>query len=686
MLAGWYSRISILILLGGLLVPAARAVTWFPLGPFGGDARSFAVDPHNSKHLYLGTETGWIYQSHDDGDTWERIGQIDHRSDLVIDHILLDPSSPSRLLVGAFTLNRPSGGIFISDDGGKHWYDQAEMSGQSVRSLARSSSDPKILVAGTLKGIFRSEDGGTHWKQISPADSTEIHEVESIAIDPKDPQVIYAGTWHLPWKTADGGGHWESIKQGIIDDSDVFSIVIDPADPKIVYASACSGIYKSLDAGGEFKGGVTVNKGQGIPVSARRTRKLALDPTQPKTVYAGTTEGLYKSTDGGGTWVRVTRPDVIVNDVYVDPNNPQHVLLATDRGGVLRSEDAALTFEASNNGFSSRQVAAYAADPNNPARVYVGVVNDKQTGGVFASVDGGVQWQQTSTGLDGRDVFSLVSGPNGSLLAGTSHGIFRLADQVWVNSAGLATGDAAKQANQTAKGRGARTAARRTAEKRHAASPRISSNPVLSDAAVYSLITDGPTVYAGSSAGLWRSMDDGQSWRQMHPAELLEARFIAAHGSSLLVASLNGLALSANAGTNWSAVAPPAMLTQVGAIAIDGANNLWVGGPEGVFYSTDHGRSWQTLRNLFVRQVDGIYYDPHGRRVLVTASGGTVAFGADLPDYKITYWDTGWRLRFLRPVGDHLIGATLFDGMVIQPKMIVSPLESLPTEASVKTH
>ena len=100
-------------------------------------------------------------------------------------------------------------------------------------------------------GVYRSTDGGVHWKLISPEGSKELHEVESIAIDPVDPQIIYAGTWHLPWKTTDGGEHWKNIKQGIIDDSDVFSIIVDPKQPNVVYASACSGIYKSEDRGRE---------------------------------------------------------------------------------------------------------------------------------------------------------------------------------------------------------------------------------------------------------------------------------------------------------------------------------------------------------------------------------------------------------------------------------------------------
>ena len=253
----------------------------------------------------------------------------------------------------------------------------------------------------------------------------DLHEVESIAIDPKDPRTIYAGTWHLPWKTTDGGANWHNIKQGLIDDSDVFSIIIDPTVPSVVYTSACSGIYRS-DTGGEL-----YHKIQGIPMTARRTRVLMLDPTNQNTVYAGTTEGLYKTLDGGTNWKRMTGPDVIVNDVYVDPKNPQHVLLATDRGGVLESDDAAFTFKASNTGFSQRQVSSLLVDAKSPQTIFAGVVNDKTYGGVFVSHDEGATWSQQSNGLQGRDVFSLSQSADGVILAGTNAGIFRWDGTNW---------------------------------------------------------------------------------------------------------------------------------------------------------------------------------------------------------------------------------------------------------------
>jgi len=49
------------------------------------------------------------------------------------------------------------------------------------------------------------------------------------------------------------------------------------------------------------------------------------DPSNRLVVYAGTTEGLYKTSDGGRNFTRMTGPDVIVNDVFVDPRNANHV-------------------------------------------------------------------------------------------------------------------------------------------------------------------------------------------------------------------------------------------------------------------------------------------------------------------------------------------------------------------------
>jgi hypothetical protein len=115
----------------------------------------------------------------------------------------------------------------------------ADMDGQSIRALSQARPTQSICRRDP-QGVYRSDDSGAHWKQISPAGSNEIHEVESIAIDPVDPI-------HLRRNLASSledhrrRRNWRNIKQGVIDDSDVFSIILDPKTPAVVYAERLLG-------------------------------------------------------------------------------------------------------------------------------------------------------------------------------------------------------------------------------------------------------------------------------------------------------------------------------------------------------------------------------------------------------------------------------------------------------------
>ena len=656
-----------------------HAVTWLPFGPDGGDARSLAADPHDSKHLYLGAANGWIFESRDGGKGWRRLARVARRDDMVLDNIVVDSADARHLVVAGWVPGHPDGGLFVSNDGGLSWSSNAELAGQSVLALTASASDAKILVAGTLKGVYRSEDGGSKWQLISPEGSQEIHEVESIAIDPHDPKIIYAGTWHLPWKTTDGGEHWNNIKEGVIEDSDVFSIIVDPMQPSVVYASACSGIYKSENGGEKFK------KIQGIPSTARRTRVLMQDPNHLETVFAGTTEGLFRSDDSGATWMRTTGPEVIVNDVYVDPADSSHVLLATDRGGVLTSSDRGTSFTAANVGFSARQITSYVADAKHPANVYVGVVNDKEWGGVFASENGGLSWVQESTGLGGRDVFSLGQTSDGTILAGTGHGIYRLDGAVWTR-AGDSVAVKPTTVKVLVKRRPAAVVRRVSANRKSKANkaakdtevpPAPVSVPKDSiasfDGSVYGMARAGDTQYAATSEGLLVSLTAGQSWSHVEGLERQELLFVSTAKKMVVTSGLKSVMLSSDGGKTWGPVKLPDTLTQIAAVAVDGFGGVWVGGREGIFATSNSGTSWDTLPNLYIRDVNSLFYDEASERVVITAGGtSTIAFAVHLPERTVKFWDTGWNLRFARPVGDHMLAATLFDGVVVQPQMVDS--------------
>ena len=657
----------------------AHAVTWLPFGPDGGDVRSFAADPTNSAHVYMGTANGWIYESTNAGASWQRRARVGRRDDLVLDSIIVDAANPRHILVGAWVMDHPDGGIFVSDDAGRTWTSSNGMRGQSIRAMAAAPSDPKIIFAGALSGVYRSSDGGQRWEQISPPNSSEIHEIESLAVDPKNPEIVYAGTWHLPWKTTDGGEHWKNIKNGVIEDSDVFSIIVDERDAHTVYASACSGIYKSENGGDLFR------KIQGIPSTARRTRVLMQDPVHPDIVFAGTTEGLFRTSDTGQNWLRMTRPEDIINDVYIDPKNPDHMLVATDRGGVLMSNDGGFTYKPSNRGFSARQIAAYAADPRNPAQIYVGVVNDKDYGGVFGSRDGGITWTQRADGLNGRDVFALAMAPDNTLIAGTNHGIFTWQDPLWqqygapaaehVEQPELNGPPAIGPADPALGGAPVRHSA--TARKPAKMSPSVNGAKIAGfDGAVFALLTDGNSVYAATQQGLLMSASSGTSWRQVTAAGTDPLRYLAAGGGKLFAADLKHIETSGDGAKTWKAVKLPGGLTQISSLAADASGELWVVGGEGIWFSADEGLRWQMVPKLNLNDVNSVYYDAAGKRMLVTANNSTTFACAIAVENKVAQcWDTGWHLRMLRPVGDHMVAVTLFDGIVVQPRMVDSPLK-----------
>jgi photosystem II stability/assembly factor-like uncharacterized protein len=535
-----------------------------------------------------------------------------------------------------------------------------------------------MLFAGTLEGVYRSADSGITWTQISPPGSHEIHEIESLAVDPGDPSIVYAGTWHLPWKTTDGGKTWRNIKQGIIDDSDVFSIFVDPDHPHIVYLSACSGIYKSEDAGLLF------HKIQGIPSEARRTRVLMQDPENREVVYAGTTEGLYKTIDAGKTFTPMTDSDVVVNDVYVDPANSSRVLLATDRGGVLASNDAGKTFTPSNAGISERKIAALLVDRNDSRRLYAGVVNDKQFGGVFRSSDAGAHWEQLASGLDGRDVFALAETKDGDLVAGTSHGILILSGAL--GAADPPSGDTAPPAACGASGAAltwqprnviANTLLKTTTENLRGAKviteKEVNAPVIQLESLVNALDVSGEVWVAATSYGLLTSHDQGATWQGGPVMGQGNYLSVTSHGNDIVAARDSSVVLSQDAGQSWWPIGVPAMLTHIHRVAFSPDGTLWLGAREGVYFTRNLGKSWMWIHRLPLNDVNDLSYDPVSRRILVSSQTSDDIYAIDPKTMTWVYWQTGYQIALIRAAGDHLVAASLDDGVLIGPKVPPAP-------------
>jgi len=651
MKSAWLKLLMMLTLVS-ISAARARSPQWAVLGPDGGDVRSLTYDPQNPNRVLLGTSTGVIFVSEDGGHNWARFAKLGAGDDYVLDHMAISPRNSKTIFVSAWSVqDQNAGDIFRTRNGGKDWEALPGMRGKSVRAMAVSISDPNVIVAGALDGVYRSTDGGNNWQRISSDDGI-VKNIESIAIDPKDPNVIYAGTWHLAWKTSDGGANWQRINKGMIDDSDVFSIIVSSADPSEVFASACSGIYKSTSGGEQFQ------KIQGIPFTARRTRVLKQDPSNPAIVYAGTTEGLWKTTDEGKNWKRMSDPEVVVNDVFIDPRNSQRVLLATDRSGVLASEDGAATFTSSNHGYAHRYVSAILADSKESNALYIGVVNDREFGGVFFTHDGGQTWQQKSSGLEGRDVFTLKQADNGVLIAGTNRGMFEMlpGSTTWhpINNVVLE-----KTVSKTVKLKSGKT---------KKVSSTTSTRSVL-EAKVSDTDLEATRWFAATSAGLFTSKDQGKQWmggpvagqQDFVSVQALEGLVVAATRSIVLV--------SEDAGTTWQPCALTSYPVNIRSVTVAPDGQIFVATREGAFHSGDAGRSWNhVVAGLPDKDITSVAFDGSHKRLIATSGQTGVVFESN--DGGSTWQrgpDSGYPLRRISVVHGHYVAATPFDGVIAQP-------------------
>lgn len=407
--------------------PGKYSDDWRANGPPGGDVRSLVVDPNNPDRFYLGTLDAQIYSSADAGKNWELLYNF-NKPKLFVDHIIVDPRD-SKILYVAAHRHKEAGGFFKSIDGGRKWRESPELKNEALHSLTQAEANPNVLIAGTFNGIFRSDNSGDTWTQLPTFNTPGLVHVESLAIDPRTTNTIYAGTWYLPYKSTDGGKSWRSIKNGIIDDSDIFAIDIDPRDPNHIIASACSGIYETQNGGEKW------DKVQGIPSQSRRTRAIVQHPTVPGLVFAGTTEGFWRSERGGkaDSWTVTTSRQLEINSIAIHPSRPQTIYIGTNNYGVMVSNDGGKNFLPTNGGYSGRFANVIFADREMPNRIYAATINTTTGGGfLFTSTDNGETWRPSMRSMPPRLItYAILQDARDAnvIYLGTNLGVYRSLDR-----------------------------------------------------------------------------------------------------------------------------------------------------------------------------------------------------------------------------------------------------------------
>ncbi len=573
--------------------PPKTYADWQVVGPTGGDVRVIAIDPKDKDRLYISTHDGQIHTSANGGKTWNLMANL-NMSKLILDQLFVDSADSKRIYTSGHRGVSP-GGFFRTKDGGATWKESKELRGESIHSMTQSIYDPKVLLVGTTKGVWRSKNSGEDWEKISS--STMPVNIDSLVLDPRSTDTMYAGTYWRAYKSTDAGKNWRLIKNGMIDDSDVFAVTLNPRNPEHVIASACSGIYES------FNGGEKWAKINGIPSQSRRTRDILQHPTVPGTVYAATTEGFWMTINGGKTWSLTTQRNLEINSIALHPDDPNRVFIGTNNYGVMVSTDGGRNFSQTNDNFSSHLTYSVTPDVQQSNRLYAATHNIAAGGGFFfVSNDNGSTWQQ-GRNLDIARVRTFTvrqdaANPN-TMYLGTNVGIFRSLDR------GASWTQLVPPKPVKSKSRRAKKPVRKTSATAKTAAPAV-AGPILIPAitdkvTVIEIIPDGSgALIAGTDKGLYRSTDVTKGWEKLSLGSEIDESVFAVHVSAArpetiwVGTAVSGVMVSRDSGLTWDRVDGAVDNVPVSSIMSDPKrpDYIYVGTTQAFYLSRDNGKSW----------------------------------------------------------------------------------------------
>ena len=395
---------------------------WRNIGPHrGGRVRAIAGVPSRSNVFYMAQVNGGVFKTTDYGRTWEPI--FDDQPTGSVGALAVSISNPDIIYLGSGEgLHRPDlsvgDGVYKSTDAGKTWAHLGLRDAQQIAQIAVDPGNPDHLLVAAPghpygpneeRGIFLSRDGGkTFEKTLYRDENTGAADVQ---FDPTNPAIAYASLWEAregPWenaewngtnggifKSTDGGGTWQQLKQGLPDDIVQAQLAIAPSAPRTLLAAVATPdagkLYRSDDAGENWTL-ATADERPGARIGGGDLPVLRIDPKNPRVVYAASVV-CWKSTDGGKTWEgwRGAPGGDDYQNVWINPGNPQIILLGSDQGAIVTVNGGASWSSWYNQ--STAQLYHVSADNTFPYRLYSGQQESGSVGIASRGPDGAITFR-----------------------------------------------------------------------------------------------------------------------------------------------------------------------------------------------------------------------------------------------------------------------------------------------------
>ncbi len=513
------------------------------IGPaaMSGRVVDLAVVNENPSTFYIATSTGGIWKTTNNGVDITPV--FENEATHSIGTIAVHQKHPNLLWVGTGErANRQSNswgdGVYKSSDGGKTWKNMGLKDSHHVGRVALHPTDTNTVYVAAMghlwgpnkeRGLYKTTDGGNTWEQLIYID--ENTGVVDVALDPQNSNIVYAASYQRrrrPYgfhgggpgsglhKSTDGGKTWKELTVGLPEgDYGRIGISIFQKDPNIVYASVEQGYrYNASTAYTERRAGLYRSKDKGETwefMSDWNPRPMyasqpLVDPSDASRIYM--MNQYSYSSDSGRTFQRA-RQSLHGDDriFWVNPKDSNHVMKGDD-GGLGISYDRGQRWLFLTH-LPVSQFYRIAVDMAEPYNIYGGLQDNGSWYGPSETYRSRGILNEDWTKIGGGDGF--VNLPHHT----DPDIVFTESQYLGLSRLNKKTGQ--RQSIRPGDPRG-RIGARRNWDAWGPDEPEPELGNAMAPAnwegPFFLSYHDPHTIYAGTNK-LWKSMDEGASWKSL---------------------------------------------------------------------------------------------------------------------------------------------------------------------------
>ncbi|RJP57420.1 MAG: T9SS C-terminal target domain-containing protein [Ignavibacteriales bacterium] len=328
-------------------------------GPFSGttawdspmhvDYHKIVYAPSNSNYIYVASDGG-IHRTTNGGTSWTSLNNGVRTIQFY--RVASHPTDASILFGGA----QDNGNFSTTDKGATDW--EFELTGDGMECFVDYNTSTNVFMSTQFGSLSKSTNSGSSWFSISPSYATSRAWTAPFWQDPGDHNSIYVFSNRL-WKSTDKGASWTAISSDITTDGDGITAAAQSEVNTSNMMAAESRfttspeLFSSTDGGTSWTD-VTASYNSDKPNSVPILRIVA-DFGDGNTFYvcrASYGSGqILKTTNLGTDWTDFSGdlPSVPTNDIFIDPDNTNHIYVANDFG-VYWSSDGGSTYTKLSNG------------------------------------------------------------------------------------------------------------------------------------------------------------------------------------------------------------------------------------------------------------------------------------------------------------------------------------------------